>query len=87
MLKEMVFALMVLLAMSPVMAGDISECAKIADQDKKNACLAGYAGSATYCEKIKNGELKRSCMFKVIRIQRDVAYKSPKPKPAPPAEE
>ncbi|MEY4694837.1 MAG: hypothetical protein RLZZ95_1286, partial [Pseudomonadota bacterium] len=31
---------------------------------------------------IKNGELRRECMFKVVRVQRDVTYKPSKPKPA-----
>jgi len=63
-------------------AADISECAKIEDKDKKHFCLASYAGSGTYCDKISNGERRRECMFKVVRLQRDVTYKAVKPKPA-----
>jgi hypothetical protein len=63
-------------------AGDMSECAKMPDPDKKNFCLGSYAGSATYCDKIKNGELRRECMFKVVKVQREVTYKPAKPKAA-----
>ena len=66
----------------PALAGDMAECAKMTDQDKKHFCLGSYAGSGTYCDKIKNGELRRECMFKVVRVQRDVTYKPAKPKPA-----
>ena len=60
---------------------DMSECSKISDQDKKNYCLGTYSASGTYCDKIKNGELKRDCMFKAIRVQRDIAWKPTKPAP------
>jgi hypothetical protein len=62
-------------------AGDMAECVKIQDTDKKHFCLASYAGSGTYCDKINNGELRRDCMFKVVRVQREVTYKPAKPKP------
>jgi hypothetical protein len=52
------------------------------DKDKKHFCLASYAGSGTYCDKIANGERRRECMFKVVRLQRDVTYKAVKPKAA-----
>ena len=57
---------------------DLSSCAKISDQDKKNYCLGTYSASGTYCDKIKNGELRRDCIFKAIRMQRDNAWKSAK---------
>lgn len=63
-------------------AGDMAECSKMQDKDKKHFCLASYAGSGTYCDKISNGEMRRDCMFKVVRLQRDVAYKATKPKSA-----
>ena len=63
-------------------AGDMSECAKMPDPDKKHFCLGSYAGSGTYCDKIKNGELRRECMFKVVKVQREVTYKATKPKAA-----
>ena len=58
---------------------DLSSCAKISDPDTKNYCLGTYSASGTYCDKIKNGELKRDCMFKAIRMQRDIAWKPAKP--------
>ena len=58
---------------------DMSECSKLSDPDKKNYCLGTYSASGTYCEKIKNGELRRDCMFKAIRMQRDIAWKPAKP--------
>ena len=60
---------------------DMSECSKISDPDKKNYCLGTYSASGTYCDKIKNGELKRDCLFKAIRLQRDIAWKPAKPAP------
>ena len=57
---------------------DLSECSKISNPDKKNYCLGTYSASGTYCDKIKNGELKRDCMFKAIRLQRDNAWKPAK---------
>ena len=63
-------------------AGDMAECSKMQDKDKKHFCLASYAGSGTYCDKISNGEMRRDCMFKVVRLQRDIAYKPTKPKAA-----
>jgi hypothetical protein len=39
-------------------AGDMAECLKIENKDKKHFCLASYAGSSTYCEKISNGEVR-----------------------------
>ena len=63
-------------------AGDMAECSKMQDKDKKHFCLASYAGSGTYCDKISNGEMRRDCMFKVVKLQRDVAYKPAKPKAA-----
>ena len=57
---------------------DMSECSKISDKDKKNYCLGTYSASGTYCDKIKNGELRRDCLFKAIRVQRDIAWKPTK---------
>jgi len=82
MLKQVCFLVMLVLGSFRAFAGDMAECSKLEDQDKKHYCLASYAGSATFCDKIKNGEMRRDCMFKVVRIQREVTYKSAKPKPA-----
>ena len=63
-------------------AGDMAECAKIEDKDKKAFCMANYAASGTYCDQIKNGEMRRDCMFKVVKKQRELSYKVVnKPKP------
>lgn len=65
-----------------VLAGDMAECAKIEDKDKKAFCMASYAASGTYCDQIKNGEMRRDCMFKVVKKQRELSYKVVnKPKP------
>jgi len=64
-------------------AGDLAECSKLEDKDKKNYCMASYAASGTYCDMIKNYELRRDCMFKVVKKQRELSYKVVnKPKPA-----
>ena len=55
-------------------ATDISSCALKPKPDEMNYCKASYAGSATFCDMIKNGELKRDCYFLVIRVQRNNAY-------------
>ena len=56
-------------------AADISSCTLKKVEDEKNYCKASFAGSGTFCDMIRNGELKRDCTFMVIRIQRDNAYK------------
>jgi hypothetical protein len=70
------------LFLSRAMAGDMAECAKLEDKDKKNYCMASYAASGTYCDMIKNGEMRRDCMFRVVKKQRELSYKVVnKPKP------
>ena len=45
--------------------------------------MASYAASGTYCDQIKNGEMRRDCMFKVVKKQRELSYKVvTKPKPS-----
>ena len=67
-------------------AADISSCALKPKPDEMNYCKASYAGSATFCDMIKNGELKRDCYFIVIRVQRNNAYQLKKTPPAAEAE-
>jgi hypothetical protein len=43
--------------------------------------MGTYSASGTYCDKIKNGELRRDCMFKAIRMQRDNTWKPTKSAP------
>jgi len=49
---------------------DMNECVKKENQDDKNYCLASYAGSATFCDKIKNYGRRYDCMRMVIAKQR-----------------
>ena len=81
MVKKSAFFCVFLLGTFGLAWADMSECSKISDPDKKNYCLGTYSASGTYCDKIKNGELKRDCMFKAIRLQRDIAWKPAKPAP------
>ena len=65
---------------SSVFAEDLSSCTLKKEEDQRNYCKASFAGSGTFCDMIKNGELKRDCTFMVIRIQRENAYKVRNPK-------
>jgi hypothetical protein len=48
-------------ALVPVVAhADMSECINIADQNKKNYCMASYSGSAAFCDKIRSYESRTS---------------------------
>lgn len=53
---------------------DISSCTLKKTPDEQNYCKASFAGSATFCDMIKNGEKKRECSFMVVKIQRINAY-------------
>jgi hypothetical protein len=80
-LKLVIYSLFTF-AMSFSYAGDMAECAKLEDKDQKAFCMASYAASGTYCDQIKNGEMRRDCMFKVVKKQRELSYKVvTKPKP------
>lgn len=64
----------------PVVAhADMSECMNIADQNKKNYCMASYSGSAGFCDKIKSYESRTQCMRMVISKQREATYQTPQP--------
>ena len=64
----------------PVVAhADMSECMNIADQNKKNYCMASYSGSAGFCDKITSYEYRTQCMRMVIAKQREAAYQTPRP--------
>ena len=68
----------------PVVAhADMSECMNIADQNKKNYCMASYSGSAAFCDafcdKIKSYESRTQCMRMVIAKQREATYQTSKP--------
>ena len=69
-----------LLVLLPVVAhADMSECMNIADQNKKNYCMASYSGSAAFCDKINSYEYRTQCMRMVIAKQREAAYQTPRP--------
>ena len=64
----------------PVVAhADMSECINIADQNKKNYCMASYSGSAAFCDKIKGYEYRTQCMRMVVVKRREATYQTPKP--------
>jgi len=70
---------LVLLGYSAVKAEDLSSCTLKTKHDEMNFCKASFAGSATFCDMIKNGEIKSDCYFMVIKIQRNNAYQLKKP--------
>ena len=51
-------------------AADISECNLKKTEDDRLECLAGYSGSAAFCDKIRNWERRQHCVRGVIRKQR-----------------
>ena len=69
----------------PVVAhADMNDCVNIADQNKKNYCMASYSGSAAFCDKITSYESRTQCMRMVIARQREAAYQTPQqPKKEP----
>ena len=73
-MNKLIFSIL-MLCVSPLWAADISSCTLKKEEDQKNFCKASFAGSDTFCDMIRNGELKRECTFMVIRIQRDNSYK------------
>ena len=51
-------------------AADVSECNMKKTEDDRAECMAGYSGSAAFCDKIKNWERRQHCVRAVIRKQR-----------------
>ena len=51
-------------------AADISECNMKKTEDDRAECMAGYSGSAAFCDKIRNWERRQHCVRLVIRKQR-----------------
>ena len=78
-MSKYLYTALMLLSLS-VFAEDLSSCTLKKEEDQKNYCKASFAGSGTFCDQIKNGELRRDCTFMVIRIQRDNTYKVRNPK-------
>jgi hypothetical protein len=69
-----------LLVLLPVVAhADMNDCVNIADQNKKNYCMATYSGSSTFCEKIQHFGDRTQCMRMVVAAQRRNVYQTPRP--------
>jgi hypothetical protein len=64
------YELIIVLLLSSNVYADMNECSKRENQDDKNYCLASYAGSATFCDKIKNYGRRNECIRMVIAKQR-----------------
>jgi hypothetical protein len=80
-MKHFFTATLFLLTSSVAFAEDLSSCTLKKLADEMNYCKASFAGSATFCDMIKNGEKKRECYFMVVKIQRNNAYQIKKQVP------
>jgi len=80
-MKHFITATLFLLSSSVAFAEDLSSCTLKKLADEMNYCKASFAGSATFCDMIKNGEKKRECYFMVVKIQRNNAYQIKKQVP------
>ena len=56
---------------APAISADVSECNMKKNPDERLYCLAGYSGSATFCDQIKSYELRTTCYRIVVRKQRE----------------
>ena len=77
----------ILAKVSLVFGEDLSSCTLKKTPDEQNYCKASFAGSATFCDMLKNGEKKRECHFMVVKIQRNNAYQIKKYQPPKPDKE
>lgn len=80
-IKHFITATLFLLSSSVTFGEDISSCTLKKLADDMNYCKASFAGSATFCDMIKNGEKKRECYFMVVKKQRHNAYQIKKQEP------
>ena len=80
-MKHFIIATLFFLSFSVAFAEDLSSCTLKKLVDEMNYCKASFAGSATFCDLIKNGEKKRECYFMVVKIQRNNAYQIKKQVP------
>jgi hypothetical protein len=80
-IKHFISATFFILSSSVALAQDLSSCTLKKVADEMNYCKASFAGSATFCDMIKNGEKKRECYFMVVKIQRHNAYQIKKQEP------
>ena len=86
-MKKYFFIVLILAKVSLVFGEDLSSCTLKKTPDEQNYCKASFAGSATFCDMLKNGEKKRECYFMVVKIQRNNAYQIKKYQPPKPDEE
>ena len=68
---QLLVAMTVLMLSTVATAADVSECNMKKSQDQRLYCLAGYSGSATFCDQITSYELRTSCYRLVVRKQRE----------------
>jgi len=80
-------AAIIVVTASLALGEDISSCTLKKTPDEQNYCKASFAGSATFCDMVKNGEKKRECYFMVVKIQRNNAYQIKKYEPPKPDKE
>ena len=80
-IKHFITATLFILSSSVTFGEDLSSCTLKKLADEMNYCKASFAGSATFCDMIKNGEKKRECYFMVVKIQRHNAYQIKKKEP------
>ena len=80
-MKHFITATLFIFSSSVAFAEDLSSCTLKKLADEMNYCKASFAGSATFCDMIKNGEKKRECYFMVVKIQRNNAYQIKKKVP------
>jgi hypothetical protein len=81
-IRENIFSFLWLVIFSPLVWGeDLSSCMMKKNPDDLNYCKASFAGSATFCDLIVNGEKKRECYFMVVKLQRSSTYQVRKPEP------
>jgi hypothetical protein len=86
-MNKYIFLALILGKILLVFGEDLSSCAMKKTPDEQNYCKASFAGSATFCDMIKNGEKKRECQFMVVKIQRNNAYQIKKYEPPKPEKE
>ena len=80
-MKHFITATLFIFSSSVAFAEDLSSCTLKKLADEMNYCKASFAGSATFCDMIKNGEKKRECYFMVVKTQRNNAYQIKKQVP------
>jgi hypothetical protein len=68
---QLLVAMTVLMLSTVATAADVSECNMKKNPDQRLYCLAGYSGSATFCDQITSYELRTTCYRLVVRKQRE----------------